>query len=136
MPRSSDPDLGFSGNPASGGGFTIFPSAMMGLVNDYVGNPIDMTGSSIDDLKLKLSSDCPIVVWVAGLGFNVHAICLTGYDENGVYYNDPWTGVKNEFITYGKFLSISKGSELKHQKIKGEIKRGIDHKREIKKEIL
>lgn len=106
MPRSFDPNDGFRGNPATKGGFTIFPSALLDLTAEYLGSSQDMSGCSTDDLKDKLSSNKPVVVWVNGLGFNVHAICLTGYDERGFYYNDPWTGRKDKFITYGSFNSI------------------------------
>jgi uncharacterized protein YvpB len=33
-------------------------------------------------------------------------VVLTGYDEYGFFYNDPWTGVKDTFITYENFYSI------------------------------
>jgi len=106
MPLSTNPEEGFVGNPTSKSGFTIFPSAMSVLIDEYIGNSYDMSGCSIEDLKQHLNMEIPIVAWVNGLGFNVHAICLTGYDEEGFYYNDPWTGEKNSFITYDDFYLI------------------------------
>jgi len=107
MPYSYDPRLGYRGNPRFlSSGFTILPSALLDLTSQYLGQAIDMTGCSMDDLKRQLNSGCPIVAWVNGLGFNVHAVCLTGYDDNGFYYNDPWCGSKNAFITYESFYQI------------------------------
>jgi len=107
MPRSHDPNIGFRGDPTSlEGGFTIFPPALMELTDKYLSQAMDMTGCSMDDLKNQLNSECPIVVWVNGLGFNVHAVCLTGYNGEGFFYNDPWYGSKNTFISNDKFYAI------------------------------
>jgi len=106
MPLSNDPNIGFVGNPKSKNGFTIFPTALKELTEEYMGNAKDMTGCEISDLKEHINDGHPIVVWVNGLGFNVHAICLTGYTREGFYYNDPWTGMKSSFISYEKFYSI------------------------------
>ena len=36
-----------------------------------------------------------MVVWVAGVdGFVNHALALTGFKGNTLYYNDPWLGCK------------------------------------------
>ena len=106
MPRSQNPNYGFRGEPIEWDGYTIFPKALLKLTDEYLGNAIDMTGCTVDDLKSKLNQDKPIVAWVSGLGFGVHAICLTGYDELGLYYNDPWTGIKDNFISYEEFTEI------------------------------
>ena len=106
MPLSDNPEEGFVGNPKSTAGFTIFPPALTSLLEPHLGSSYDMSGCSVKELKNQLNLGIPIVVWINGLGFNVHAVCLTGYDENGFYYNDPWTGVKNAFITYDDFYSI------------------------------
>ncbi|GHV40173.1 hypothetical protein FACS189490_04980 [Clostridia bacterium] len=106
MPRSNDPYKGFRGEPSAKGGFTVFPSALLSLTEKYMGSATDMTGCTTDELKKQLSRDIPVVVWVNGLGFNVHAVCLSGYDEKGFYYNDPWTGEKDAFIKYTDFYEI------------------------------
>jgi uncharacterized protein YvpB len=106
MPRDIDPNKGYRGNPSSNDGFTVFPSALMGLTEEYLGGAQDMSGCSMEDLKAKLNSERPIVVWINSLGFNVHAVCLSGYDEKGFYYNDPWTGKKDSFLTYDAFYKI------------------------------
>lgn len=110
MPRDNDPRIGYRGDPASKSGWTILPSALLTLTNESLGveSAEDMTGLNISDLKEKLNEDKPVEVWVDGSdwGFGIHALCLTGYDENGFYYNDPWTGEKDAFINYDKFYSI------------------------------
>lgn len=106
MPYSDDPNEGFRGDPATTAGFTIFPSALVDLVTAHIGSAIDMSGCTLDELKEKLNEDAPIVVWVSGLGFNVHVVCLTGYDTDGFFYNDPWSGRKDVKIKYDDFENI------------------------------
>ncbi|MCL2461215.1 MAG: C39 family peptidase [Defluviitaleaceae bacterium] len=107
MPRSYDPNLGFVGDVRSAAnGFSIFPQALLGLAGEYLGTGYDMSGCEMDDLKDQLSEGAPVVVWISGWGFVVHALCLTGYDGKGFYYNDPWTGQKDVFVTYDNFYSV------------------------------
>jgi len=107
FPRSDNPYEGFRGDPASSShGWTIFPSALAELMNKHMGSSYDMSDLEMDDLKEQLNTNTPIVVWVNGLGWPVHALCLTGYDKNGFYYNDPATGEGNVFITYDGFYEI------------------------------
>ena len=106
MPRSSDPTEGFRGDIHTLRGFTVLPMALTELTGNYMGEGVDMTGGTVHDLKKKLNSNRPIVIWVNGLGFNVHAICLTGYDEDGFFYNDPWTAAKDVSISYTDFYEI------------------------------
>ena len=106
MPRSTDPTKGFRGDVKSRRGFTVLPMALTELTAEYLGAGKDMTGCTVQDLKRQLGSNRPIVIWVNGLGFNVHAICLTGYDQDGFFYNDPWPGNKDVFITYNDFYKI------------------------------
>lgn len=96
MPRATngDPNTGFVGSPYSKSGMTIYPPALMNLVKKYTGTSVDLTGASTDKLKDYLSSGHPIVIWGTYDGFYYHALLLTGYTENGFYYNDPWTGTK------------------------------------------
>ena len=107
LPRADHPNEGFRGDPASSTrGWTIFPPALTGMMEKHLGNSHDMSGLEIDDLKKQLNTNTPVLVWIRGLGWPVHALCLTGYDKNGFYYNDPWTGQKNTFISYGEFYEI------------------------------
>jgi uncharacterized protein YvpB len=107
MPRAENPNEGFRGDPAStNNGWTIFPKPLSALTEKYLGSAEDMTGCEAEDLKAKLNKDTPVEVWVNGLGWPVHALCLAGYDEQGFYYNDPATGEKDVFITYDAFDAI------------------------------
>ncbi|WP_416828332.1 GW domain-containing glycosaminoglycan-binding protein [Ectobacillus polymachus] len=89
--HSYDPNQGYVGNPF-GSGWTIYPPALMNLVTKYTGSAINLTGQ---DVKDQLSKNHPVVAWMTMHGFTVHAITLTGFDDNNIYYNDPWTGEKD-----------------------------------------
>ena len=107
MPLSYDPLLGFRGDPFTRGGFTILPPALLELTERHLGSAKDMTGASIEDLQAQLAIGRPVLTWLRGMfGFNVHVITLTGFNEHGFFYNDPWLGGKNEFITYRDFLAM------------------------------
>ena len=107
MPRADNPYEGFRGDPASTSrGWTIFPPALAAMTEKYLGSYHDMSGCELPDLKEKLNANRPVMVWVNGLGWSVHALCLTGYDRTGFYYNDPWTGKKDTFIDFEEFYSI------------------------------
>ncbi|MHC1682201.1 MAG: C39 family peptidase [Clostridiaceae bacterium] len=109
MPRhNSNPNLGYVGNPFTKNGWTINPPPLCILVKKYVGSSIDLSGSSLDKLETQIANDKPVVVWVKMHGFTVHAITLTGYDENNFYYNDPWTGEKGKMINKKSFESTWK----------------------------
>ncbi len=106
MPRSTNPNYGFVGNPYDKSGWTIYPSALMDLVRKYAGSAVNLTGSPVSALELQIQRNIPVVVWVTLHGFSVHAITVTGYDPNNLYYNDPWTGQKNAAMVKSAFESI------------------------------
>ena len=107
LPRADLPYEGFRGDPAtSTSGWTIFPSALSGMMIKYIGSSYDMSNLEMEDLKEQLNTDTPILVWIKGLGWPVHALCLTGYDEFGFLYNDPATGEKDAHISYADFYEI------------------------------
>ncbi|MCM3737900.1 GW domain-containing glycosaminoglycan-binding protein [Bacillus cytotoxicus] len=98
-----DPNQGFVGDPWGDGRVnTIYPPALMGLVNKYTGTAVNLTGQEI---KRNLDNDKPVVVWLKMHGFGVHAITLTGYDDNAFYYNDPWTGEKEASMHWSTFYN-------------------------------
>lgn len=103
MPKSSDPNTGYSGNPFQTSGWTIYPSALIELITKYAGDANDLTGS-IDMVYTALNMNKPVVAWVEMHGFSVHAITLTGYDSDCFYYNDPWTAEKDVQISKSDFL--------------------------------
>ena len=107
LPRADHPNEGFRGDPASSSrGWTIFPQALKGMMEDYIGSYHDMSGLEMDDLKAQLDANKPIMVWIKGMGWAVHALCLSGYNEQGFYYNDPWTGEKDAHISFEGFYEI------------------------------
>ena len=109
MPRDDDPNKGFRGDPASTSyGWTILPQPLSALAEKHLGAAEVMTGCETEDLKAKLLADTPVMTWVNGLGWPVHAICLTGYDEQGFYYNDPASGKKDVHIPFNDFEIIWK----------------------------
>ncbi|PGF05055.1 C39 family peptidase [Bacillus toyonensis] len=103
--HDSDPNKGYVGDPWTDGPVnTIYPPALMNLVKSYTRNSIDLTGKSLESIKARLNQDHPVVAWVGKMhGFGIHAITLTGYDSDNVYYNDPWTGEKDASMSWDDF---------------------------------
>ncbi|GAF40389.1 secreted SH3 domain protein [Agrilactobacillus composti DSM 18527 = JCM 14202] len=92
MPRSSDPNQGYVGDPWDASGVTIFPPALMGLVQKYAGNAIDMTGMSFDAIRYQIGiRKHPVVAWQTLHGFPYHAVVVTGYTATDVTYLDCWS---------------------------------------------
>ncbi|MGF2715655.1 GW domain-containing glycosaminoglycan-binding protein [Bacillus cereus] len=113
--HSYDPNKGYVGSPWGDGPInTIYPSALTGLVKKYTGSAVNLTGGNLNDIKNRLNMRHPVVAWVGNMhGFGIHAITLTGYDNDKVYYNDPWTGEKDASMSLNSFNSkwTSKGSK-------------------------
>ncbi|KRL22942.1 C39 family peptidase [Lentilactobacillus kisonensis] len=103
----SDCNKGFVGNPFTDDGNSIYPPALMALVTRYVGDAVNLSGQSVDQLIAHLAkTNHPIVVWVGNFdGFNTHALVMTGFDEKAVYYNDCWTG-KRAALSIPEFETI------------------------------
>lgn len=91
MPRSSNPNNGYIGQPWDSTGITIFPPALMNLVEQYTGTAKNLTGQNFDAIKYQINIGHPVVTWNTLYGFPYHALTVTGYDKNYVYYNDCWT---------------------------------------------
>ena len=91
MPRSSNPNYGYIGQPWDQTGITIFPPALMNLVEQYAGSAKNLTGQNFDAIKYQINIGHPVVTWNTLYGFPYHALVVTGYDKNYVYYNDCWT---------------------------------------------
>jgi uncharacterized protein YvpB len=110
MPRSTDDyNEGFIGDPYSddfSGPFypTIFPPAFRDLVIEHAGSFTDLTGCGLNGLIQTLDSGKPVVCWVTQFGGGAHAVCVTGYDEYFIYYNDPGDGSKNDNEEIASFL--------------------------------
>ena len=107
--HSSDPYQGYVGDPFTSSGYTIFPSALVDLVEKYAGSAVDMSGCTLDDLKLQLALGKPVVVWVKNFrGWNLHCILAVGYDENYIYLNDC-SRVSRDAYTFEDFESYWAG---------------------------
>jgi len=104
MPYSmGNPDEGYVGNPYLYDGWTIYPPAFAQLVKRYLGSFSDLTGSDLLTVRAFLNQQKPIVCWVSMHGFFTHAIVLTGYNQDSVFYNDPWTGEKDATLSWDEF---------------------------------
>jgi len=113
MPRHSwNPDLGYVGDPFTERGWTVYPPALMNLVKKYAQSAKNLTGAADGTVEKQLASLRPVVVRVSPMhGFNVHALVLTGYDAKYFYFNDPWTGKKNQKISKAEFYKIWKNQK-------------------------
>jgi len=105
MPRHKEnPDLGYVGDPFTPNGWTVYPPALLELIKKYAGSSVNLTGISNQGLEEYISNEKPVVVWVSPIhGFTVHALTLTGYDEENYYYNDCWTNEKDVKINKTEF---------------------------------
>ncbi len=108
MPKHSwDPNYGYVGNPFTKKGWTVYPPALMKLVNKHAGSAQNLTGVTNLKLESELANNKPVVVWVSPMhGFTVHAIALTGFDQNNYYFNDPWTNKKDVRMSKGEFIKL------------------------------
>ena len=106
MPYSSDPSRGFVGDPRTWKGYTIYPSAMKGVVQKYLGSGVDLTGCGMGTLKDHLLAGKPVVCWF-GAGalpsISPHCVCVTGYRQGTIYYNDPYLNTKNKPVSESTF---------------------------------
>lgn len=97
MPCSLNPNKGFIGSPYKKFplGFWVAPDGIKPVVKYYLGTATNMTNCSISAIKKKSIRSHLVVAWVGYFdNFSNHAIALTGYHGNTLYYNDPWTGTK------------------------------------------
>lgn len=113
MPKHPySPYLGYVGDPFTKFGWTIYPTALMGIVKKYAGSSVNLSGKSNAAIEAHLSYRKPVVVWVSPMhGFTVHAITLVGYDSSNYYFNDPWTGQKNVKISKSEFNKLWSNQE-------------------------
>ncbi|MBD8069098.1 C39 family peptidase [Bacillus sp. PS06] len=113
MPKHDEnPNEGYVGDPFTSEGWTIYPQALVDLVKKYLGRAIDLTGTTTDTLREHLANNKPVVVLVSSMhGFTVHALTLTGFDQEHFYFNDPWTGERDVQISSTDFEDIWNGQQ-------------------------
>lgn len=102
--HDSDPNKGFV---ASGIMFTVFPPALLPMVEKFAGSAVDLTGCDLADLKVQIAYGKPAAVWLGEMEyekvtFGTHCVCVVGYSMNGIYFNDPYTGTER-FFTNSEF---------------------------------
>ena len=115
-----NPNDGFVGNMynLNEAGYGVYHRPIAELAENYLPGRIkDLSNSNFEDLKLYLSDGKPIWVvtntlyqklsdeqfttWETPTGQvkitnKEHAVLLTGYDQQNIYFNDPLTGAKNK----------------------------------------
>ena len=111
MPRSSNPNKGFIGDPYKEYplGYWVAPSGVKPVVKHYLGTAKIMTGYSLSAIRSQLLKSHLVVVWVGAFdAFSNHALTLTGYHGSRLYYNDPWTGKKSSMseVTFRAHWSL------------------------------
>ncbi|MCL2655008.1 MAG: C39 family peptidase [Coriobacteriia bacterium] len=106
MPYSGNPAKGYVGNPRTWDGYTIYPSAMKTVVQKYLGTGVDLTGCTMDTIHAYLREGKPVVCWLgpgALPGISPHCVCVTGYKNGTLYYNDPYLNTKNRPVSEKTF---------------------------------
>lgn len=122
-----NPNVGFVGDiTGKSPGYSIYPEPLKPLVEEYMpGKSLILNGVDYSDIEKVLADKRPVVVWVTvdfkpptrqaqwvsnGVNITVnlsqHAVLLTGYDENNVYYNDPLDNGKNKSVSKENFKGI------------------------------
>jgi uncharacterized protein YvpB len=97
VPLSDDPSQGFSGgDPRTWNGYSVYPSALLPIMEQLGVEGVDMTGCGLDALRYQLASGVPVAVYVTDPALIYHCVLLTGFDEEGFTCNDPWTGEEEE----------------------------------------
>lgn len=115
-----NPYYGFVGNiyTLNEPGYGVYHAPLRRLMEKYLpGKSIDLTGCNFQDILIFLSEEIPVLaivntdfaelssadfqIWETSEGplkitYKQHAVLLTGYDENFVYFNDPLDKIKNK----------------------------------------
>ncbi|TRZ37232.1 hypothetical protein CEQ21_17385 [Niallia circulans] len=132
-----NPNDGFVGDMYSleGPGLGVYHKPIAELAKKYLpGAIVDFTGSDFDTVKEQLSDGRPVWVittskfkelsddnfrtWVTPSGtidvtYSEHAVLITGYDKDYVYFNDPLTGEQNKKAPIDDFIAswVQMGSQ-------------------------
>lgn len=108
-------------------GLTVYNEVIEKLANQYLPNQIvNLSGASFSEVQKKLNDGKPVWV-IVGSTFTylpdehwetwetnegdfkitrkVHSVLVTGYDENNVYFNDPFYREQNRSANFQDFVS-------------------------------
>ena len=123
LPRSSNPYLGFRGNVDGPTGGTIDYGVYAGPILDILnahGLQADLVTGGLEGIKAAITRGNPVVAWVTYncqpstsitvaidgqdvvLVPNQHTVVVTGFNNEGVWANDPWDG-QEDFYTITEF---------------------------------
>lgn len=127
-----DPDVGFVGDITGiTAGYSINPKPLLELVNKYV-KGVNLTNLDYSYIEKALNENKPVLAWVTSdfttpevnktwksgdktikAYFNQHAVLLTGYDSEYIYYNDPLKDKPNQKVKKEVFKNIWKSTGQK-----------------------
>ena len=121
-----DPAVGFVGDVKGiSKGYSIDPAPLKKVLDRYTNSGIDLTGSDFTSIERLLEQGKPVVTWITAsfshpvapkswrttsgktiyADFDMHAVLVTGYDDNYVYFNDPLRRGKGAKVSKSKFIS-------------------------------
>lgn len=111
---ATDPELAYMGDPHTGWGWYCFAGPVVQAVNAYFNDigetrhrAVDLTGSTLEELKKQLAAQRPVVFWATvefqSISYDdsfclpngdlpyagLHVMVLTGYADGILYLNDP-----------------------------------------------
>ncbi len=123
LPRNDNPHLGFRGNvdgPTGGlEDYGVYAGPVMEVLRRY-GLQVRRVEGGLKGIKAAIARGNPVIAWVtyncivstpvereiAGQKVTLvpyqHAVVITGYNEQGVWANDPWDG-EEDFYTNADF---------------------------------
>ncbi len=108
-----NPNVGFVGDmyDTKKNGYGVYAAPIFRLAEQYIANPIDLTGCEFDMVLAQVSSEKPVWViinttyatlpqtslqtWETASGpvqatYSEHSVLVTGFDDTYVYFNDPY----------------------------------------------
>ncbi|MCJ7623967.1 MAG: C39 family peptidase [Anaerolineaceae bacterium] len=139
LPLSDNPDLGYVGGIEGPWGqvppysYGVHAGPIADLLVDYGLNAIGLKDFTIDELKVQVAQDKPVIAWVIGncvggvpyeytdskgntsiVAAYEHVVIVTGYSDetirymnNGKFYDTPTEVFLNSWSVLGKMVVIS-----------------------------
>jgi uncharacterized protein YvpB len=121
LPRNDNPYLGFRGNvdgpPGSIIDYGVYAGPVAEILNN-VGLQVRTIAGGLEGIRAALARGNPVIAWITYdcqvstpttevIGDQTvplvpyqHAVVLTGYNQNGMWANDPWDG-QEDFYSNG-----------------------------------